>query len=52
MARLARVVAIDVGGVDFSGKPDTVSKWYLFKNQFELYMYDKGEKGLQEKHPR
>lgn len=41
-----------LGGVDFSGRPDSVSKWYLVNGQFEMYMVDKGEKGLQERDPQ
>ena len=40
-----------LGGVDFSGRPDSVSKWYLFNGQFDRYMVDKGEQGLQERDP-
>ena len=41
-----------LGGVDFSGRADSVSKWYLFNGQFDRYMVDKGEKGLQERDPQ
>jgi RHS repeat-associated protein len=40
-----------LGGVNFSGSPDSVSKWYLLNGQFDRYMVDKGEQGLQERDP-
>ena len=41
-----------LGGVDFSGKPNTVSKWYVLTGQFQRYMVDKGEQGLKERDPQ
>jgi len=41
-----------LGGVDFSGRPDSVSKWYVLSGQWDRYMVDKGEKGLQERDPQ
>jgi RHS repeat-associated protein len=41
-----------LGGVDFSGNPNTVSKWYVLTGQWTRYMVDKGERGLQEKDPK
>ena len=35
-----------LGGVDFSGRPDSVSEWYLFNGQFDRYMVDKGEQAV------
>jgi RHS repeat-associated protein len=40
------------GGVDFSGNPGSVSKWYVLNGQFQRYMVDKGEQGLQERDPQ
>jgi RHS repeat-associated protein len=40
------------GGVDFSGNPNSVSKWYVLNGQFQRYMVDKGEQGLKEKDPK
>ena len=41
-----------VGGVNFSGNANSVSKWYLINGQFDRYMVDKGEQGLQERDPQ
>jgi RHS repeat-associated protein len=41
-----------LGGVDFSGRSDSVSKWYVLSGQWDRYMVDKGEKGLQERDPQ
>jgi RHS repeat-associated protein len=41
-----------VGGVDFSGNPNSVSKWYVLTGQFQRYMVDKGEQGLKERDPQ
>ena len=39
-------------GVDFSGQPNTRSKWYVLNGQFQRYMIDQSEKGLQERDPQ